>query len=246
MTKYVSFDLETTGLNAPECEVISYCLGDMPNAMYSQTLQFNERELLLNLDSNISEMSTGILTFNGGTKYNSGFDFSFLRTRCALQGVRWPFAGIPHIDIYPIIQKRFNTSTSYWPKLDQLLVDDLKTMMNVFGIEGKPKKKQDYIDTITELSEPHQISEYISDNFEPKRKDINNLKGAYELLTGDASGDMRGEDVPLLWDEYKNTGDATILESIKEYNRADCEKVEILWDLIQQCVPSRDLIPEVL
>ena len=118
--------------------------------------------------------------------------------------------------------------------------------MEVFGIEGKPKKKQDYIVAITALSEPLQVDEYIHENFEPKRRDVNNLKGAYELLTGDASGDMRGGDVPLLWDEYNNTGDAAILETIKEYNRADCEKVEILWDLIQQCVPSRDLIPEIL
>ena len=243
MNNFIPFDLETTGLNAPECEMVSFCIGETCCIQDSKT---DEREILHILSEHFDMSNIGILTFNGGTKYNAGFDFSFLRTRCALQGVRWPFAGIPHIDIYPIIQKRFNTATSYWQTLDQLLVDDLKTMMNVFGIEGKPKKKQDYIVAITALSEPLQVSEYISDNFEPKRKDINNLKGAYELLTGDASGDMRGEDVPLLWDEYKNTGDAAILETIREYNRADCEKVEILWDLIQQCVPSRDLIPEIL
>lgn len=243
MNNFIPFDLETTGLNAPECEMVSFCIGESCD---SQDNTIDERQLIQLLSRYLQKSSMGLLTFNGGTIYNPGFDFSFLRTRCALQGVRWPFAGIPHIDIYPIIQKRFNTATSYWQTLDQLLVDDLKTMMNVFGIEGKPKKKQDYIDAITELSEPLQVSEYIRDNFEPKRKDINNLKGAYELLTGDASGDMRGEDVPLLWDEYKNTGDAAILETIREYNRTDCEKVEILWDLIQQCVPSRDLIPEVL
>ena len=242
MTGYLAFDIETTGLNAPECEMVSWCLGE---TTWIQTDIRSEGDILNILDE-INKKDIGILTFNGGTMYNPGFDFPFLRTRCAILRAPWPFAGIPHIDIYPIIQKRFNTATSYWPALDQLLVDDLKAMMKVFGIEGKPKKKQDYIDMIIGLAEPLQVSEYIRENFEPRRQDINNLKGAYELLTGDASGDMRGDDVPRLWQQYRDSGDVSILETIRVYNRADCEKVEVLWELIQQCVPSRDLMPEVL
>ncbi len=75
---------------------------------------------------------------------------------------------------------------------------------------------------------------------------VNNLKETYQLLTGDDPGDMRGERVPLLWKQFRETNDNTILDDIKKYNQEDCQKTEVLWEIIQGCCPSRDFMPEIL
>lgn len=239
---FKGFDIETTGLISSNCKIISWCAGDICSI---QSISVPETTLIQKLKTAmVPEM--GLLTFMGGTKYGPGFDFPFMRTRCAILGVPWPFGGVPHIDIYPIIQKRFDTKISYMPALEDLTVDELKAMMKSWSVVSKAKKKQEFIDAITGLVDSNHISDYISENCEVKTKEITSLKGVYELLTGEDPGDMRGGDVPRLWKQYLETHDDTLLEDIKKYNRADCEKVEVLWELIQGCCPSRDLMPEIL
>ena len=239
--QYKGFDIETTGLNAPDCEMVSWSIGTVCKI---QGMNDNEVDIIQRIKPCLNEQ--GLLTFMGGTFYGPGFDFPFLRTRCAILGVPWPFGGVPHIDIFPIIQKRFDATILYRPELPDMTVEELKQMMKSRSMVSKAKKKQDYIDTIIGLWEPDQITDYINENCELKVKNVTNLKDMYTLLTGDDPGDMRGDMVPRLWRQWKETHDDTILYDIQTYNRADCKKVEILWEIIQGCCPSRDLIPEIL
>ncbi len=239
---FKGFDIETTGLVSSDCELVSWCAGNISGIQsesVSEELVIQKLYLAM-----VPEM--GLLTFMGGTKYGPGFDFPFMRTRCAILGVPWPFGGVPHIDIYPIIQKRFDTKVSYTPVLEDLTVEDLKLMIKSMGIVSKAKKKQEYIDAINGLLDPEHISDYIRGTCKSKVKDLNNLKEIYELLTGEDPGDMRGGDVPRLWKQWQETHDNTLLDDIKEYNRADCQKVEVLWEIIKDTCPNHDLMPEIL
>jgi len=49
-----------------------------------------------------------LTAFNGET-WNGGFDLPFLRTRFAAHDVAWPFVDVPYADLFPVVQKLFNT-----------------------------------------------------------------------------------------------------------------------------------------
>lgn len=51
----------------------------------------------------------GILVTYNGENYYGGFDFPFLRTKYAMARTEWPFAGIQHLDLCPLVKKFFNT-----------------------------------------------------------------------------------------------------------------------------------------
>ncbi len=242
MSEFECLDIETTGLLASECELVSWCVG---KTCIIQDNNIDETTLIEQMFT-VDRSELGLLTYMGGTLYSPGFDFPFLRTRCAMMNVPFPFIGLPHIDIFPIIQKRFDTKISYYPVLEDLVVDDLKKIVKNFGIDAKPKKKQEIVETINNLLDPALVSKYINDTFPAKTKDLHSLKDVYELLTGEDPGDMRGDQVPILWKQYNETHDNSVLDDIVKYNMADCQKVENLWEIIQGCVPARDLMPEIL
>lgn len=72
----------------------------------------SERDLLERLGEEAEERIRGknrmLVAYNGET-WRGGFDLSFLRTRCGLNDVRWPFNDLPYADLMPIIKKRVNT-----------------------------------------------------------------------------------------------------------------------------------------
>jgi hypothetical protein len=49
-----------------------------------------------------------LVTFNGDN-WSGGFDIPYLRTKCGHYDVDWPFEGVTHNDLYPIVQRRFHT-----------------------------------------------------------------------------------------------------------------------------------------
>jgi hypothetical protein len=73
----------------------------------------SERDLLERLRKEAEERLRGknrmLVAFNGET-WRGGFDLSFLRTRCGLNDVLWPFDDIPYADLMPLVQKRVNTT----------------------------------------------------------------------------------------------------------------------------------------
>lgn len=72
----------------------------------------SERELLDRLREETEARLRGknrmLVAFNGET-WRGGFDLSFLRTRCGVNDVNWPFNDIPYADLMPIVKKRINT-----------------------------------------------------------------------------------------------------------------------------------------
>jgi DNA polymerase III epsilon subunit-like protein len=50
-----------------------------------------------------------LTAFNGET-WDGGFDLPFLRTRFAAHGLDWPFVDVPYADVFPVVQKLFNTT----------------------------------------------------------------------------------------------------------------------------------------
>lgn len=243
----VAFDIETTGLSADD-EVTSVAVfGDKVESVYSQTDILKERVLLENLSNIVygCGKDTMLITFNG-QNFRGGFDFPLLRTRFHKHGIAWPFIGMMHLDIYPIIEKLWNTAQPYWQTLDQLLVDDLKKMVQFFGIDGKPKVKQNYIDLISGNVNDVEVNKYIREHFDSKIRDINSLKGAYQIITGKDPGEIDGAGAVQLWQQYIETGDTAIIEQIRQYNLDDCKKTLELYEICQQYCSQRDMQPVVL
>lgn len=242
----ISFDIETTGLSAND-EVISWAVAGEYEGCRIQNPTHHEQDILAELAHTFDEREKGttIVTFNGQS-YKGGFDFPLLRTRFHKHGIAWPFTGMMHVDIYPIIEKRWNTAQPYWQTLDQLLVDDLKEMVRFFSIDGKLKVKQNYIDSINDAVSTEDITKYIHEHFESKIRDINTLKGAYQIITGKDPSDMDGKESVKLWQQYQETGGSDILEQIRQYNLDDCKKTMELYEICQRYCSQRDMQPEVL
>jgi len=244
---FTPLDIETEGLNSPEHQVVSICLGDKVCAQDCKDV--TEKTVLKVLTAWVHSRKPGtvIVTFNGGSFYNPGFDFPFLRTRYAINNLRWPFAGVKNVDIYPIIQKRFNTAVSIPPTLEEFTVDELKIMVTALTGNPAPKSlKAVIINGIKDNFGDDIISEYLTKFGTPKRKDINDLKGAHEILTGIPGDEKNGLWSVNAWLQYKETGNPMILDQIREYNKADCDKTLELFEIIRTMVSSRDIKPEVL
>ncbi|MDS0284034.1 hypothetical protein [Haloarcula onubensis] len=56
-----------------------------------------------------------LVAFNGET-WQGGFDVPFLRTRFAEHSFDWPFVDIPYADLFPVVQKLFNTTVDGEPQ----------------------------------------------------------------------------------------------------------------------------------
>lgn len=73
----------------------------------------DERELLAAVaefvDESIADDDYMLVAYNGEL-YRGGFDLAFVRTRCALLDLQWPFDGVPYADLLPIFRARFNTT----------------------------------------------------------------------------------------------------------------------------------------
>lgn len=57
----------------------------------------------------VDRTANRLVAYNGDT-WKGGFDLPFLRTRCGRRDVEWPLAGYTFTDVYPLVEKRFNTT----------------------------------------------------------------------------------------------------------------------------------------
>ncbi len=120
-----TFDIETTDL-AGSAEVIGWTLYDVQHGTYCQEFRalnqtpdvldedlapVCENSLLHMLSVHLQALrgdykeSLRLVTYNGES-YRGGFDMPFLRRRYIENKLqdRWPFKGLRHLDLLPIVQ----------------------------------------------------------------------------------------------------------------------------------------------
>ena len=135
----VAFDIETTGFDVDdEVTTVGFALpmgvcvfvqtggsdasrvgsrveDCVPGTLVSVSTHASERALLVAVAEFVSERFSGddvlLVAFNG-ERWRGGFDVPFLRTRCALRDVPWPFVDVPFADVMPVVTNRFNTSVN--------------------------------------------------------------------------------------------------------------------------------------
>jgi len=80
------------------------------------------------VESSLTSQEIKLVAYNGET-WNGGFDLPFVRTRLNAHDLKWPFVGLPYIDLMDVIDSRFNTTeTSLTAVYDELLGDDLSDL----------------------------------------------------------------------------------------------------------------------
>ena len=247
----IALDIETSGL-ASDDEVVSiamYAEIDYETDVIYQDVVTPEREILQALQLVISNMTKGtiLITFNG-QNFKYGFDYPFLRTRLNKHGLDWPFAGIMHIDLFPIIEKRWNTSIMPKPSLDRLKrKEQLVTVATALGLDLNPTNTLAVLsNSIRKHADEEDIKSAIIETQDIKPIEINNLKGAYQIITGKDPGDMDGMESVRLWKQFKKTGDSSIMRRIGEYNLEDCKKTLELYKICKRYCSQRDMQPEIL
>ena len=135
----VAFDIETTGFDVDdEVTTVGFALPmgvrvfvqtggsdasrvgsrveeRVSGTVVSVSTHAAERSLLVAVAEFVSERLRDddvlLVAFNG-ERWRGGFDVPFLRTRCALRDVPWPFVDVPFADVMPVVTNRFNTSVN--------------------------------------------------------------------------------------------------------------------------------------
>jgi uncharacterized protein YprB with RNaseH-like and TPR domain len=104
-------DIETTGF---ECDkkVIAFALEELNGNGFSVSNKWpdDDARILDMFADKIDEYRRDkyqICTYNG-ENWKGGFDIPFLRTQFLINDIHWAFAGMRHLDLYPLIDKRFN------------------------------------------------------------------------------------------------------------------------------------------
>lgn len=135
----VAFDIETTGFDVDdEVTTVGFALPmgvrvfvqtggsdasrvgsrveeRVSGTVVSVSTHAAERSLLVAVAEFVSERLRDddvlLVAFNG-ERWRGGFDVPFLRTRCALLDVPWPFVDVPYADVMPVVTNRFNTTVN--------------------------------------------------------------------------------------------------------------------------------------
>ena len=243
--EYLPLDFETTGKHPVKKQIVSCVFGDFAEI---QTGNINEAGLLINLSEyaqSLNKSTTTIITYMGGTVYSPGFDWPFSRVRYLKHGLVWPFKGFNHIDLFPIIQKWFDLDFDELETIEDLKAPELKKLVIHFGLKPESNMKANIAQT-KEFVEQDQINEYLVSTGLMKNKTHNGLKDACIHLLGMEDDGMRGEKVPGMFKEWKETHNDVILDNILDYNKADCEKTMRLFEAVRGMVPNRILSGELL
>jgi uncharacterized protein YprB with RNaseH-like and TPR domain len=242
-----ALDIETTDL-AGSGQVIGWTLLNIVDGTYAQEFQSLPNVKDDDLE-NIRPLSEGVLlsmlhlelkdwlgkrlvTYNGES-YKGGFDLPMLRRRyieCRLQA-EWPFKGIKHLDMLPLVQQKINMTERRPITLEMLDATQLVELVNLCGLKpGKTKAANLELVNNGDMSKLQLVMDYCSKQ-EAQLKTDNSLDTVYDLLHGPDLGvaHIDGSKVPGMWQEYLGTGDEQIRTDLMRYNLSDCQQLAFVF-----------------
>ena len=222
----VSFDIETTGLSPIQDEFICASLCKNKDVMTAYSL-----EELNNLVRKINKKETLLVTYNGGTFYNSGFDFPFLRWKYIKQNLNYNLAGFKHLDLYTLVDKHLNLFKykNKPPSKSSLYKPDLVKLAEANDLEYENKNK-----TYSKLKEKED-TDWL-DYTKEKRVSLKSEQNLYQLLF-DEDGEeeyIDGADVTKLYEEGK-------LQDIIRHNQQDVKRLNGITDRIFDVFPDESI-----
>lgn len=214
---FTAIDIETTGFTSTDIvTVVGFGKNDpnsgieysaYTNGQLNESLDWAEGEdsvEIIECDSEIDLLSSlpipylettggvdesAVLVGYNAQTYSGGFDFPFMRTRCAMLGVEWPFTGMQYLDMQDVMKTQFNTTAvqpSGWNKRP------LRDFGNAIGADVDSNMyKSELKDTIEEHGyTPEEVSEYaeMQDEDLPTTS-LGSLEGIHDLVVGEEVND---------------------------------------------------------
>lgn len=226
----IFFDIETGGFSAVQDPfIVSVALKED-----DQYIEHTSLEELYDFAKNGG--FNGIIVTYNGENYQGGFDFPFLRTKYALKRMDFPFRGLQHLDLLPLIKKYFNT-TDYIisiPSKNSSTMNkkNLSKLAFANGLEYK-----NINDTYDELLALHEEGKCDWLNFaQIKPKEDNSLQAVYQLFFDYNAKEeyIPGEAIPELYEQ----GD---MQSIIRHCCDDVRMLKEVAKFLLPMIPSWDI-----
>jgi len=220
----ITFDIETTSLSAHSGGLVCGTFKVGEGYQVGRTIE-EVNEILNDLGSDII-----LVTYNG-ENYRGGFDFPFLRSSYAKQGLCWGFSNYEHLDILPLVRKYMNTSNDVIEPASKsnLSAGDVKKIAKAnqvgYTTKNKTYKALEAMDSTCWLE------------FE-KEKNVekNDLQTVYQLFFD-----------PEVKEEYIDGADTAKLvrqgkiDDVIRHNMNDVKRTEDVLELILYYVPSNEI-----
>lgn len=225
MVNRIFLDIETTGLTNLDNELIVVGVLDRDGCKSLWELD----DLIEYLDEQKEKnLPNEIITYNGGTFYNSGFDMPFLRAKLLQANKSNPFMGISHLDLYPIVQKYFNFQETVYekPSVSSLRKADLVKLAEANEVEYETISKT--YETLCEIDETDWL-DYKTYKTESK----NDLQSIYQTFFDiyNSKEYINGSEIPKLYEE----GD---LETIEQHVLDDVNQLKQIYFKLRDYVPD--------
>lgn len=222
----IYFDIETAGFSAIKDDfILSETLKD------GEYIEHQSLEGLTEFANNNG--FNGIIVTCNGESYRGGFDFPFLRTKYALERKEFPFSGMLHLDILPLLRKYINT-TDYQVKLpskssSKMNKKNLTKLAFANGLEYKTINE-----TYNDLMKLEEEGKCNWLNFAKiDTKEDNSLQAVYQLFFDyNAEEDyIDGSEIPELYAEGN-------IDPIAYHCKNDVKRLKDVTELILNMVPA--------
>ncbi|MFW6016857.1 MAG: ribonuclease H-like domain-containing protein [bacterium] len=233
--KIIVFDIETTGLSAPEDEFICASTYIPYEDSYDELKVQKSLTDLWKFYNKLEKDKYLIATYNGDYNYYGGFDFRFLRTKFALNKLGWCFKNFEHLDIFPLIKKFINNKyVKQEPEsISNLYKNDIQKLATINNLEYSTKKET--YKSIQSLDNPEWL-DYIKE----KQIDKYDEQSVYQTFFDPKKEEeyIDGSEVPKLYKEGK-------LDKIVRHNCNDVKRLYKLINLLLDYFPSYQVNREI-
>lgn len=224
--KIITFDIETTGLSPIQDKFICASFYDK---------ETDEVVTIRELEETPQFEDAMFVTYNGGNGFNRGFDFPFVRYICLEKNINYPFSGIKHLDLYPLVSKYLNLFKIIEEPIaiSNLYKHDLEKIAMANEIEYTNKK-----DTYKKLNNL-QGTNWL-DYKEESKESCNSEQDVYQLLFDKDKKEeyISGKEVPTLYRQGK-------IDDIIRHNRNDVKRLyqitEATWNIFPDEAIRREI-----